>query len=476
MRVLLVDEESDFLEEAEVFLPREDERLNVETATSARDALKLLDEGDFDGVVSGSKMPDMDGLELLRTLREERSSDIPFILFAGGSREEAAAEALNLGADRYLQKGEDPSSQHGALADAIVDEVEQRQAEEGHGLQEAYLQGLFEGSPEAIVLAHDDGRVIRVNESFEEMFQYRNEEIEGRCIDELVVPEDRVEEAERITRVTADGGEVKRETVRKRKDGSPVDVSLVTSPIKFSGEQVGVFGIYRDITERKKAEEEHREYRTAVDASDDSVYMIDRNCRYVFANDEHVSRLANDGKIPRESKEEVVGRKYGDIHPPGELETLKRNIEKILKTGELRTERYEFLTEDRWSSRTYSPVRNPETGDVEGVVVVSKNITERVKAEDREELLHSLLRHDVRNKAQIAQGYHELLRDFELTEEAKRYVEKASDAVRGSIELIEKVRTLREIGEKEEVGEVSVGKAIKNAISESEPRQRKLHL
>ncbi|KXA91881.1 hypothetical protein AKJ63_00485 [candidate division MSBL1 archaeon SCGC-AAA259D18] len=92
------------------------------------------------------------------------------------------------------------------------------------------------------------------------------------------------------------------------------------------------------------------------------------------------------------------------------------------------------------------------------------------EARERKDFLHSLLRHDLRNKAHVAQGYHELLKDFDLSETAEEHVEKASKAVGDSVDLIEKVRTLREIGEKEEIGDVSLGEAIKNAISAEKAR------
>lgn len=70
-------------------------------------------------------------------------------------------------------------------------------------------------------------------------------------------------------------------------------------------------------------------------------------------------------------------------------------------------------------------------------------------SEDREEFLHSILRHDLRNKLQIIRGYHELLSEMDLPEEAEKYVKKASNASEDGAELIESVRTLREMDESE---------------------------
>lgn len=61
-------------------------------------------------------MPEIDGLEFLEIIREEKGMDIPFIMFTGKGREDVAMDALNLGADRYIQKGGNPKSQYGLLA------------------------------------------------------------------------------------------------------------------------------------------------------------------------------------------------------------------------------------------------------------------------------------------------------------------------------------------------------------------------
>ncbi|KXB06817.1 hypothetical protein AKJ52_01530 [candidate division MSBL1 archaeon SCGC-AAA382C18] len=90
----------------------------------------MFEEGDFDGVVSDYQMPGKDGLDLLKILREDKESDIPFIIFTGKGREDVAIEALNLGADRYLQKGGSPKSQYGVLAHAIKQEIEVAQVRE----------------------------------------------------------------------------------------------------------------------------------------------------------------------------------------------------------------------------------------------------------------------------------------------------------------------------------------------------------
>ncbi|MFW6196759.1 MAG: PAS domain S-box protein, partial [Thermoplasmatota archaeon] len=129
IKVLHVDDESDFLYQAKIFLEKEEEKLYLTTSQTPKKALELLETQDFDVIVADYQMPSMDGLEFLKEIREERESDIPFIIFTGKGREEVAMKSLNLGADRYLQKGGDPKAQFGVLADAIMQEVSHYKSE-----------------------------------------------------------------------------------------------------------------------------------------------------------------------------------------------------------------------------------------------------------------------------------------------------------------------------------------------------------
>lgn len=102
---MLVDDDPSMLNLASTHLERNCGFCNFEAATSPKDALDLIEEGDFDCIVSDFQMPEMDGLEFLETVKRDLDKDIAFILFTGRGREEVAMKALNLGADRYIRKG-----------------------------------------------------------------------------------------------------------------------------------------------------------------------------------------------------------------------------------------------------------------------------------------------------------------------------------------------------------------------------------
>ncbi|MFO7991758.1 MAG: response regulator [Thermoplasmata archaeon] len=124
MKVLMVDDDTAFTEQTEIFLQHIDSDIEVETVTSSERALEILEESDFDAVVWDYLMPGKNGLDCLKVLREEKNSDIPFIMFTGRGSEKIAMHALNLGADMYITKQGDPREKFGQLAESIKQVVE----------------------------------------------------------------------------------------------------------------------------------------------------------------------------------------------------------------------------------------------------------------------------------------------------------------------------------------------------------------
>lgn len=124
LSVLVVDDDPSLIELSRHFLSK-DGTLVVETCTSARDALDLMESRSFDAIISDYEMPGMDGIGFLKYLRT-RGDNTSFIIFTGKGREQVAIDALNNGADFYLQKGGDPRSQFAELRGMVQAAVQRR--------------------------------------------------------------------------------------------------------------------------------------------------------------------------------------------------------------------------------------------------------------------------------------------------------------------------------------------------------------
>ncbi|MDD4483537.1 MAG: response regulator, partial [Methanoregula sp.] len=126
--ILYVDDEPALLELGRIFLEK-NETFRVQTSTSVNDATALLAVNQYDVVVSDYQMPERDGIEFLKYVRANHGG-LPFILFTGRGREEVVIEAINNGADFYLQKGGDPVPQFAELSQKIRMAVEKRKTSE----------------------------------------------------------------------------------------------------------------------------------------------------------------------------------------------------------------------------------------------------------------------------------------------------------------------------------------------------------
>jgi PAS domain S-box-containing protein len=167
----------------------------------------------------------------------------------------------------------------GAIIVNYRDISARKRSEEELILQKSYFQQLFESSPEGIVILDNMDRVVNVNRGFERLFQLNLSEVKGQKINNVLVPENLMEQASQMSLFVLKGEIIHKETVRKRKDGSLVDVSVLAYPITMGTDQIGVYGIYSDISERKEAEKALRNsqerYRAFVQQSTEGIWRFE---------------------------------------------------------------------------------------------------------------------------------------------------------------------------------------------------------
>jgi PAS domain S-box-containing protein len=152
----------------------------VDTATSAADAQQKLEANCYDAIVSDYQMPVMNGIEFLKFVRKAHPK-LPFILFTGKGREEVVIDALNNGADFYLQKGGRPAPQFAELEHKIKQSVQQKHNERMIAESEERYRTLFENANDAIFLMDRD-IYIDCNKKAPELFGCTREQLIGSSV------------------------------------------------------------------------------------------------------------------------------------------------------------------------------------------------------------------------------------------------------------------------------------------------------
>ena len=152
------------------------------------------------------------------------------------------------------------------VSEQIAKTIKYKQALTDLQVEKTYLNELFTSSPEALALVNTDSTILHINKQFTTLFGYREDEVVGRNIDELLTVPKHRENARKITMDAAMGKDQYFDTVRKKKDGTMINVSILSSPVNYKGDTLAVYAIYRDITERIKATEKikksEEQYRT----------------------------------------------------------------------------------------------------------------------------------------------------------------------------------------------------------------------
>jgi len=160
------------------------------------------------------------------------------------------------------------------------DITERKRAEKELETQRAHFSSIFDHSLEGIVTLDINNNILEANQGFQNIFGYRLEELKGVQLDDLIVPERFYHtETKELDKKALDGF-LGHETVRKRKDGTEINVAMSAGPIKVGGKTTGRFVTFRDISNRKEAE---RLYKTMASSSQLGIYII-QDGKFVFIN------------------------------------------------------------------------------------------------------------------------------------------------------------------------------------------------
>jgi Flp pilus assembly protein TadD/DNA-binding response OmpR family regulator len=176
--VLIVDDEKILLDATRSFLERFG-GMKVQTALSAKEALSILASETFDALVVDYYLPEITGIELLKIIRA-KGDTTPVIIFTGVGRENAAIEALNNGADFFLKKGDNPSSEFRELTHMINRAVERRHVGRSLGISEKVLSGTVSFFPEPAFAIDREGKVLAWNRAMADLTGIAEADIIGK--------------------------------------------------------------------------------------------------------------------------------------------------------------------------------------------------------------------------------------------------------------------------------------------------------
>jgi len=258
--VLFVDDEEIICDISRRFLEK-DRDIKVDTRSSASAALEALKTARYDVIVSDYEMPDIDGIAFLKQLKS-MGNTTPFIIFSGKGREAVIIEALNNGADFYLQKGGDPQALFAELKNQIRHIDQKEKARAALRESEERYRIITENMDDTIWLLDMNQNLTFISPSAERKRGYSTKELRSMPLMEHLAPPFRPVVQEMLLAMIEDSKKYPdRHITRtvdlefKNKDHSSywaeTTISLIKKP---DGIPTGFMGLGRDITERKKAE------------------------------------------------------------------------------------------------------------------------------------------------------------------------------------------------------------------------------
>jgi PAS domain S-box-containing protein len=412
--ILYVDDEPGLLEIGKLFLEQSG-RFSVDIVTSAPAAFTLLNSKAYDAIISDYQMPGMDGVEFLKNVRSSGNT-IPFILFTGRGREEIVIQALNEGADFYLQKGGEPTSQFVELANMVTHAVRVKRNEMALRKSEELYRNLFDNMLNGFAyckMIYKNNQVVdftylAVNSAFEKQTGLRD--VVGKNVSEII-PGIQTADPE----LFAIYGRVA-STTKPEQFETFVEALKMWFHVSVYCPKQGYFvAIFDVITERKRAEEELRRKHTELYAAYEQLTATEEELRQnydelaksqelikksekqyrnvVEDQTEFISRFLPDGThvFVNEAycryfglkRDEILGHRFRPRIPPEDRERVKRFFAALTREHPIDTIENRIIMPDGalrwqwWSDRAIFD----SSGTVTEYQAVGRDITEEKTTE-----------------------------------------------------------------------------------------------
>jgi two-component system, cell cycle sensor histidine kinase and response regulator CckA len=358
-------------------------KVTYEVVATAKEMKAALHSQTFDLIISDHNLPQFDSLKALALLKEN-GLDIPFIVVSGTIGEETAVKVMKAGAHDYVMKGN--LSRLGTAIERELREVktrcERKHAENALKESEERYRDLVEQASDGICIIQD-GLVKYSNSQLGKIWGGVAEEIIDTPFANYVHPDELLRVADHYNRRMA-GEQLPSiyETALKRKDGSKVDTELNVGVIVYKAKPAELV-IIRDITERKKAEEELIFKAQALDNANDSIFIHDfDNGTFVYFNE---MMCRSHGY----SMEEAASMKLPDLISPEQLQHRAERRQVTLRKGH---HTFETVHLHKDGSTIPFEVRSRliERDNKKYILNIARDITERKQFESEQERITKL--------------------------------------------------------------------------------------
>ena len=345
---------------------------------------------------------------------------------------------------------------------------------------EKKMSTIIETVPNGIITIDNHGLIQSFNQAAEEIFGYSTEEVVGHNIN-IIVPNPHHSQHDRYIQNYLRTGERKilgigREVMGQRKDGSVFPLYLSVDEMNF-GNNIMFVGIVIDITERKKAEQDIRQFEFMSNAAPDGMTLINSDGIYCAANRAYLA-------MQKKSQSEIVGKKVSEVWGKKVFTHQIHNYFRRCLNGEANQRETRFGLPGigiRWIKVFYLPFTN--TSQEHFAVVISRDITAEKKAE--EALIHAkesaetsnrvkteflnVMSHELRTPLTVIKGNLEELLNIDDLPEPDDIVEIAGDSYDSGLHLLTLINDLLDLS-KIEAGRLQLAIEtipIKNLIEET---------
>ena len=380
LNVLLVDDDPEIATFIKLKLSREAPQFSFSFVESGTECLEYIKEKPVDCILSDFQMPGMDGMELLRSIREA-GGDVPFIFLTGQGNEELAREAFKGGANDYFTK-EIGFAHFTRIINSVeqavnrrVAEMERKRSEDALFASQNFLETIIETEPECVKLVSPEGKLMMMNRAGLDMLEAGSlDDVKGEPISRFIVPE-HLDAFNGVGEKVFQGGQASLEFEMVGLKGRRLRLETHAVPLRDGkGEIIALLGITRDITGRRKVEDallaEKNKLEAILANIGDGVSIQDTDLRILYQNRAHIDMAGHHlGEYcyqAYEKKDRVC-----DVCP----------VAGALADGRVHTETkaVELDAVTRYFEITASPLKDADGKMIGGIEVV-RDVTDRVNA------------------------------------------------------------------------------------------------